>query len=64
MSAPPDPDTSPQISFLAGGGDGYFDRGLAVELETGLLLRDVVEDALRARGSLAPPGDERFVGAP
>jgi 2',3'-cyclic-nucleotide 2'-phosphodiesterase (5'-nucleotidase family) len=48
-------------SFLADGGDGYFDPGVAVELDTGLLLRDVLADALRARGSLAAASDERFL---
>ena len=48
-------------SFMAGGGDGYFEPDVEVVLDTGLLLRDVLEDALRERGSLAPADDERFV---
>ncbi len=50
-------------SFLARGGDGYFDADVEVELDTGLVLREIVESALAEHGTLAPATDERFLGA-
>jgi 2',3'-cyclic-nucleotide 2'-phosphodiesterase (5'-nucleotidase family) len=51
-------------SVLAGGGDGYFDAGVKIAVDTGLLMRDLLEDALRAAGAagLAAAADERFLG--
>jgi 2',3'-cyclic-nucleotide 2'-phosphodiesterase (5'-nucleotidase family) len=49
-------------SFLARGGDGYFDADVEVELDTGLVLREIVEGALAERGTLTPAADERFLG--
>jgi len=51
-------------SFLAGGGDGYFDEDAAVEIDTGFLLRELLEDALGRAGDagLAPDAGERFLG--
>jgi 2',3'-cyclic-nucleotide 2'-phosphodiesterase (5'-nucleotidase family) len=50
-------------SFLAGGGDGYFDPDVIVAVDTGLLMRDLVEDTLREAGAagIDPPADERFL---
>jgi 2',3'-cyclic-nucleotide 2'-phosphodiesterase (5'-nucleotidase family) len=66
-SAPIDPAARYRVatnSFLAGGGDGYFDAGVKIAVDTGLLMRDLLEDALRAAGAagLAPAPDERFLG--
>lgn len=48
-------------SFLAGGGDGYeqLERGRDPESDP-ILLRTMLEEALRAAGAITPPADERL----
>lgn len=48
-------------SFMADGGDAYIAKGLAVKRQdTGLLIRDVLEDAFVAKGKLTPPTENRY----
>ncbi|MBI5365341.1 MAG: hypothetical protein HZA53_19345 [Planctomycetes bacterium] len=48
-------------SFMADGGDAYLDKGAEVtRTESGLLIRDVLEDALAAKGTLTPPTENRY----
>ena len=53
-------------SFLAGGGDGYFDPDVRVAVDTGHLLRDLLEAELRAAApeAVTPADDDRFLPAP
>ena len=48
-------------SFLGQGGDGYFDAQVPLVLDTGLVLRDVLEQVLATESPLQPPTDPRFV---
>lgn len=49
-------------SFMADGGDAYLDKGAeVVRQETGLLIREVLEDALAAKGTLTPATENRYV---
>ncbi|MEM7305519.1 MAG: 5'-nucleotidase C-terminal domain-containing protein [Planctomycetota bacterium] len=51
-------------SFLAAGGDGYLtDDDVDAALDTGFLLRELLEDALKAGSPLTPPTEARFVEA-
>ncbi len=48
-------------SFMADGGDAYIEKGLAVKRQdTGLLIREVLEDAFVAKGKLTPPSENRY----
>ena len=48
-------------SFMADGGDAYLEKGREVSRqETGLLIREVLEDAFAAKGTLAPATENRY----
>ncbi|MBK7876810.1 MAG: bifunctional metallophosphatase/5'-nucleotidase [Planctomycetes bacterium] len=48
-------------SFMADGGDAYLEKGGEVaRQETGVLIREVLEDALEAAKTLAPKAENRY----
>jgi 5'-nucleotidase len=49
-------------SFLAGGGDGYFARDGKLS-DSGLLIREVLEQGFEGRRIQRPPDENRFVAA-
>ena len=48
-------------SFLAHGGDEYFPEDAKIVVDTGFMLRDLLEDALREHGTLHAPEENRFM---
>lgn len=48
-------------SFMADGGDAYLEKSsTAKRVDTGLLIRDVLEDAIAAAKELVPPTENRY----
>lgn len=65
---PLDPERTYRVatnSFLARGGDGYIDpQWDPAPLDTGLLLRDVVEEVFLAEGTVVPDEGDRYRAVP